>query len=456
MFPLERYNEAIDADGQPRPAWHAFHARTGLDLVRLARDGHARAPAPLGRFAILPVPLVIDDHEYRQTIAPGIRQRALALQSFFLDLVRGDFAALGNPGPLVNLVTRLLGAAGATGSAWAGKHLEDVRFTYAPDLVRGPDGQWRVLEDNVGCVGGVVDAYLATWRVLAHLRTEVHPAVPAGPDFAPAVAAFLARVNRPATADDAVALLGPEADDEDSEESRKAHVLRELGLRVCAGPQPPGAGARPDASRLGAVVNFDLRGWTPAAELVDTVFGRQDVALMNAPGVGVLGHKALLPFADRIVSFYSGTPPLVPTAPTEPYDAMPGDPSGWVLKRGDGCQGQSVVFLDGLDDDARRRVAARATEWGDGGAVLQRRVLASVLPGCQSDGTAQSLQVELRPLAFVVGAATCIVGEHLSARAFPNANGRSLGNMSRGARYVGVIREPAQPWIPDPADSDRR
>jgi uncharacterized circularly permuted ATP-grasp superfamily protein len=437
-----RYNEAFDDNGRLRAAYRAFEARTG-------RDGqgphlpHTCAPAAVGgRYPIAPVPLVLADEEYA-ALAKAVRQRGLALQRLFLDLARGDFAVLRSIDAPEDAVEEILGPAwgprDAWTRAWRDKGLEAVRFTYAPDLVRAPDGQWLVLEDNVGCVGGVVDADIVVERVCAYLNVSLHPSVPRGSSFERAVAAFLMRVGTTPTATTAAALLPRASADDGSEEHRKAEAILGLGLRVLPTTRAEAENVPP----LAALVNFESDIGVGTPRLLERLFDR-GCALMTAPGVGVLGHKAWLPFTDAIVSWYSGGAPLLRTASTAIFREMPADSSDWVLKQGNGCQGQAVVFLDHLSDAARRELERRARGWGQAsGAVLQRRVKASVLPmGGDGDSTADAWQVELRPVVYVVGAATCLVAECPSARAFVNADGRGVGNMSRGAHYLAVIREP--------------
>ena len=393
----------------------------------------------------MPVPLVLADQEYA-ALAQAVRQRALALQRLFLDLVRGDTAVLRNIGVPEGVVGEILCSAGdvpdAWTRAWRGKDLEAVRFTYAPDLVRAPDGQWLVLEDNVGCVGGVVDADLVVERVCRCLGVSLHPSVPHGPSFERAVAAFLTRTGVAPTATTAAALLTPASADHESEEHRKAAAVLGLGLRVL----PPSSEEAERVPPLAALVNFEPHVGAGTPGLLERLFER-GCALMTAPGAGVLGHKAWLPFADAIVSSYSGEAPLLRTATTELFRGLPADASDWVLKRGDGCQGQAVVFLDHLGAAARHELERRARSWGPAsGAVLQRRVRASVLPIRRGgDGPSDAWQVELRPVVYVVGAATALVAECPSARVFVNVDGRGVGNMSRGAHYLAVMREPVGP-----------
>jgi uncharacterized circularly permuted ATP-grasp superfamily protein len=436
-----RYNETFDDCGRLRAAYRAFAARTGRD----DRSPHLPdpcAPAAIGgRYPIAPVPLVLADAEHA-ALAKAVLQRGLALQRLFLDLVRGDAGVLRNIDVPEDVVDEILPPAGEARDAWTrvwrGKELEAVRFIYAPDLVRAPDGHWLVLEDNVGCVGGVVDANLVVERVCACLDVSLHPSVPRGSSFEQAVMAFLIRAGTTAAATTAAALLPRSITDHGSEEQRKAESLLRLGLRVL----PTATEDAEDVPALTALVNFES-DVAAGARLLERLFDR-GCALMTAPGVGVLGHKAWLPFTDAIVSWYSGEAPLLRTASTEIFRELPADASDWVLKRGDGCQGQAVMFLDDLNAAARQELERRARGWGRAaGAVLQRRVKASVLPmRGAGDGTADAWQVELRPIVYVVGAATALVAECPSARAFVNLDGRGVGNMSRGAHYLAVIREP--------------
>ena len=205
-----RYNEAFDDCGRLRAAYRAFAARTGRD----DRSPHLPdpcAPAAIGgRYAIAPVPLVLADAEHA-VLAKAVLQRGLALQRLFLDLVRGDAGVLRNTDVPEDVVDEILPPAGEGRDAWTrvwrGQELEAVRFIYAPDLVRAPDGHWLVLEDNVGCVGGVVDANLVVERLCACLDVSLHPSVPRGSSFEQAVVAFLIRAGTPPAATTAAAMI---------------------------------------------------------------------------------------------------------------------------------------------------------------------------------------------------------------------------------------------------------
>ena len=402
---------------------------------------------------------MLDDREYRNVIVAGARQRALALQALFFDLIRGEtrvFRETSLPPDLFPAVLEQEGLAIADLAAWwEGHPREAVRFTYAPDLVRGPDRQWLILEDNLGCVGGVVDGELVVQRFLAGTGTRLHASVVSGANLARAVRDFLARVERTPRSVDVLAVLGDECSSNDPEALRKRQVLEELGMRVVSGSHANDA--EPQGLRIRdvrAIVNFSTTSRTQAWDLAGDLFGRHHVPLMMAPGVAALGNKALLPFIDDIVAFYSAADPILRAAETRFCRTMPVDPSGWVLKRSNGCQGREVFFLDRLSEVERLQLGTRLEAWGAAaGAVLQRQVTGSFL-SVGSETAPNRFQVELRPFVFVVGDSQCVVAEHASGRAFSNTDGRGVGNMSQGAYYLPVVREPtspvdAQSWVGD-------
>jgi uncharacterized circularly permuted ATP-grasp superfamily protein len=421
------YNEAFDETGGMRAPYRAFRRRTGRDPFDPSPSSVAAlSRQPLGdRYSILPIPLILDDSEYRESIARGVRQRALALQSLFWDIVCSRETPLP-AGIIARILEQERTSVDELAGWWKDKSRGNVRFTYAPDLVRDADGRWCILEDNVGCVGGVVDSRLVVERFLVHTGTTLDSRIAVRADLVHAVHTFLADVGRTVASPDVLAIPGPECD---PEARRKREVLGAAGLRLLDGVE--------SSRDVRAVVNFET------TELTRELFGSGGAAVMTAPGIDILGNKLLLPFMDAIVSSYCGAEPVLRTAQTELYEGFPADPSGWILKKSNGCQGKEVFFLGELSDAERRRLetTVAATWGGPEWAVLQRRVSASFLPVSPAAAW-HRFQVELRPIGFVIGDGTCIVSDHASGRAFSNLSGRSLGNMSQGAHYIAVLREP--------------
>lgn len=443
------YNEAFDDAGNVRRAYKAFHSRTGHNpLCSSATIAAELTDAPLGdHYSILPIPLLLDDREYRDVLVTGLTQRALAFQALFFDLISGEtkvFRHTSLPPDLYPLILEQEGIAMRDLAFWwKGKSREAVRFTYGPDLVRGPDGRWLILEDNFGCVGGVVDSQIVVERFLACTGARLHPSVENGSNLVRAVREFLARVDRTPASVDVLALLADQCSSSDPEAIRKRQVLERLGMRVFNATQLEGAEGRVlRIQDAGAIVNFSTAIQTHAWKLADNVFGECSVPLMMGPGIEALGNKAWLPFMDEVVAFYSSGEPILRAAESHVCRAMPADHADWVLKRSNGSQGREVFFLDRMSEAERQQLNARREAWGRPEcAVLQRRVNASFVSSA-SDAPSCRFQVELRPFAFVIGEAQCVAGEHASGRAFRNTDGRGVGNMSQGARYLPVIREP--------------
>jgi uncharacterized circularly permuted ATP-grasp superfamily protein/uncharacterized alpha-E superfamily protein len=161
------FDEAFDAEGRPRESWRAvldaFGALPADDTERRRRQAEALLrqngmvlniyDQPEGAEQAWPfdlVPMVLGETEWRK-LEQGIAQRARLLDALLADLygerrlLRDDLLpaalALGHPG-LVELC-RGLPVAG-------GRRL----VLYAADLLRGPDGTWRVLGDSAQAPSG--------------------------------------------------------------------------------------------------------------------------------------------------------------------------------------------------------------------------------------------------------------------------------------------------------------
>lgn len=420
------YDETFDGDGRLRPAYAALGRRLGRDPLRPPPDVVERLrDRPLGDDArVLPVPLALDDAEYRSVIQPGVAQRARALQAFFAEAVLGGGGGLDPP-----LLAEILASEGTSPDAlrrpWRGRAAGDVRFVYGPDLARGPDGRWMVLEDNVGCVGGAADSF---FMLDAYARACGLP--PCRPDLVAAL--------RLAAGESVVAVPGCDLAADDPwaprlrESERRRRLVEGAGIPVVDGSE---LDAMP-AVRL--VANFHA--------LPDAVFAR-GLGLLNAPGTGVLGSKALLPHVPDMIRRHLGEEPLLGTPPTRALrdGTLPADAERWVVKTAAGRGGTGVFVLAELSED--RLAAVRqllAGSWPRRGAVAQRLVEPSrVCPG--GPGAWDGYRVELRPVAYVLGARGVYVSEHASGRAVPAFAGRRQANVSGGACYVPVTREACRP-----------
>lgn len=162
-------DEMVDGRGGVRPHWrrllgtisdlgHRELLERGRQIARALHD--QTGPSAAGGLAGCdPIPLLLPPQEFAR-LAEGVTQRARLLEEILRDLygARGLLSAGILPPALVYPAPGYLrmGSADASASAAAGAPVID-RFLsfYAVDLVRGPNGQWRVAADRVGRANGV-------------------------------------------------------------------------------------------------------------------------------------------------------------------------------------------------------------------------------------------------------------------------------------------------------------
>ena len=182
-------DEMVDGRGGVRPHWRGvLGTLAGLDPAELANrvqrlDRAAEEEGP-STWRCDPLPLPIPADEFAQLEA-GLRQRAALLDAILADAY-GPQAMLAsgalppalvhaNPGFLRACRTTLSRASGTTlprasgtAPALSGRFLQ----SYAADLVRSPDGQWRVLADWTGGALGIGYARESR-RLLARVMPEL-------------------------------------------------------------------------------------------------------------------------------------------------------------------------------------------------------------------------------------------------------------------------------------------
>ena len=494
-LPLAR-DEARDARGRRRAPYRRLAGRLGFDPLAPGAALRARLDdRPLGDDArILPVPLALDAREHA-AIRRGVRQRALALHVFFGELLARGGGVAGCVD--ADVLERVVAAErDELQRAPAG---DEVAFVYGPDIARGPDGGWVVIEDNVGCVGGIADGWFVG---RAYARAAGLPASePASADLVLALARWRALLGDPPDGWLAATRgCGPgDAAVRIEEDRRRAELLGLAGARMLDGaclpspgtdPGPPAAvansgalpptaiansGALPPAAiaNLGAppptaIANLGALPPTAIANsgappptaianlgaLPPTAIANSGAPpptaianfgalpppspgaaprLLNSPGTGLLGDKALLPYVDEMIRRASGEEPLLRSAPTR--------------RPARRCAARAAGGLGRQDRDRlRRRRRARArhprrrrrgsSEHARRRPVRDRRAALDRLLDAALDGPSR---IELRPIAYVLGRDEVFVGEQLVGKAVPAADRRALNNVSRGARYVAVL-----------------
>jgi uncharacterized circularly permuted ATP-grasp superfamily protein len=430
------YDELIDADGSTRP-W-ARRAVRILDRLTPGEFGQAQSLAELslynqgvtfsvysdkrGTEKIFPIclcPRVIAAEEWTR-VERGLAQRIAALCAF-LDDVYGDQLLFrsGNgvrhhrfPEDLI------LGAKFYLPKLRGLRPPGGVRIPIAGiDLIRSPDGQFRVLEDNVRTPSGVsyvVENRLVTKRIfqgavdesavrpveqyplqLAETLRALSPVDAGTPGWCADTGAVQLRLLR-------AHLPGPH---HGHRAGRARRPVRRAGHRLRAhhlrSPAVHVIYRRVDDAYLDP--EFFRPDSLAGRARSDAAYAAGNVSLVNAPGNGCADDKAVYPFVPDMISYYLGEEPILPQVDTF-VCARPDDLSyvvenlpGLVVKAVDEAGGYGMLMGPQASaaerEEFRRRVLAEPRRY-----IAQHRVELSTCPTWDPDRAQLApRRVDLRP-----------------------------------------------------------
>src|SRR4051794_28069278 len=445
-YPVGAYfDEAFEAPGAPREHYvDLLSALGGIDLDDLEElvTAHVRSSGvTFGEgeaFVIDPVPRLITSEEWAE-LESGLAQRVRALDAFVADVYGQRWIVQAGVVP-----ERVLDGVGfqepdmrdvpRPPAAWIG--------VAGLDVVRGADGHFRVLEDNLRTPSGMAYALAARRAIAEHL-----PYAGRRRDIAAEVAGYLRwtiAASRPDPGEDGIAVLltdGPSnsAFFEHRELAELAEVkLVRPGDLVHRGDRL----ALRDGRRVQVVyrrTNDDrLRGDdgrpTAIGELLLGPLRAGTVAVVNAFGTGVADDKAVYPYVDDMVRFYLREEPLVRSVPT--YDLADREARAETLERldelvvkpRDGFGGSGVVI--GPAASAGELRALRAAVAASPEAYVAQEVVHLSSHPTVIAGRLVPRHVDVRPFVFYDG---------LRPRALPGgltrvalAEGELVVNSSRG------------------------
>lgn len=332
------------------------------------------------RESLSPLPLVIGADEWAR-LADGLSQRAELLELLLEDLY-GSQRLTGNgllPGALVcgspHFLRPLVGMRPP-----GGKHLH----LYAADLIRDPQGQWRVVADHTRTPAGLGRALanrLAVSRAMPALAEKLHIERLA-PFFADLRAGIAHAAER---SDPRIALLTPGRWNRDHAEH--AQLARYLGLLLVEGEDLAvhddrlylltiEGMKRVDAlwrmvdPRMVDPLAFDSRSQIGVPGLIDAMQAG-NLVVANAPGTGVLESPAFAAYLPRLAVRLTGEDLRLPSldshwcgddAATGPCD----DPAY------DQIAAFGNVTLRALDRVARERTQRATMPSVENGALVPR------------------------------------------------------------------------------------
>ena len=397
------YDEAIADDGSIRPsAEAALRALDGHDLEALAvsveRQGtdegvvfHSSDGDEV--FVIDPVPRVIPGAEW-EDVEAGLAQRVRALNAFVAD-VYGERRIVAEgivPARVIETAEYLepeMQGVRPPGGLWIG--------VAGLDLVRGDDGGFRVLEDNVRTPSGFAYAAAARRALAAHL--EIPPGdAPRTLDDLPAMLMESLRAASPGGSEPRVVLLTDGVDNPAYYEHEWA--AKQLGVPLL----------EPGALDLDAV---DVIYRRTNADRLDTEVGQMlleplrsgRIGVVNAFGTGVADDKLAHAYVEDMIRFYAHEEPLLPSVGTFDLGA-PGmleralDVFDELVVKPRGGHGGEGVWVLPHADPGDREAARRAVRERPEDYVAQRMVMISSHPTVVG-GRLVPRHVDLRPYVFL-------------------------------------------------------
>jgi uncharacterized circularly permuted ATP-grasp superfamily protein len=373
------YDEAVDSAGRPRPGY-----REVLDALATTQPGELQrrvcaAVRQMGMtfgddeghvLTVCPIPRLIHDEEWA-LLQRGLAQRAQALNAFIAD-VYGDQEIIR-----AGLIgSQVIAAADHFEPAMAGV---SPPGGYAPiigfDLVRGSDGQLRVLEDNLRTPSGFAYSVAVRRAVESEFPLTARRRIPLDPSFGPLrqlLSEAAGGIEHPRAA-----LLSDGPSNSAWFEHRT--LARRLGIPVVTPDKLrlqrgrlcvvlPSGQVRPldvvyrrtDEDQL----HDDHGRPTWLGELVLEPLKRGQLGVVNAPGSGVGDDKLVHAYVEDMIRFYLSEEPLIESVRT--YDLTRADKltkvlgrlSGFVIKPRSGSGGDGVLIGAKATREERERVAA--------------------------------------------------------------------------------------------------
>ena len=336
------YDEMFNSEGQIRPGYehlkNKFEALSSPDLLNRQQDAeHSMLSMGItfnvysegeGTERTMPIdiiPRVITGPEWRE-LEKGLKQRIKALNMFIHD-VYNEQKILNDgvvPRDLIESSKSFLKACmGVKPPKGIWCHITGT------DLIRGEDGTFMVLEDNLRCPSGV--SYMLENRELSKqifpevlARTGVRPVS----DYATRLLEMLQYLSdRP---NPTVAVLTPGI--YNSAYFEHSYLAQQMGVELV------------DARDLVVSDGYVKMRTTKGFEIVDVIYRRLDdtfldplafnpesmlgipgifevfkngkVALANAPGTGVADDKVIYAYVPRIIKYYLGEEALIPNVKT--------------------------------------------------------------------------------------------------------------------------------------------
>ncbi|MFL6064058.1 MAG: circularly permuted type 2 ATP-grasp protein, partial [Friedmanniella sp.] len=456
--PGTAFDEMIDPEGNVRPWYRAIHATldrsSPAELKNIAESlahnyvqagvtfdiGGVERPFPLDL-----VPRVIAAPEW-ETIEAGVAQRVRALEAFLSD-VYSEARVIADgviPSQLITSSTHFHRA------VWGVQPGNGVRIHVAGvDLIRTPDGDVRVLEDNVRVPSGV--SYVMTNRSAmitavpdAFSNQRIRPVA----GYPQRLLAALRKAASATTDNPTVVVLTPGVFN--SAYFEHTLLARTMGVELVEGRDLECRRGKVFMRTTAGLQRVDVIYRRIDDDFIDPVHFRSDsmlgvpglvnavrtggVVLANAIGNGVADDKLIYTYVPDLIRYYLSEQPIIANVDTwrleedaareEVLDRL----DELVVKPVDGSGGKGIV-IGSKADPQTLRAAREAIVENPRGWIAQREVALSTVPTLIGDKM-RPRHVDLRPFAVNDRNSVWVLPGGLTRVALPE--GELVVNSSQG------------------------
>jgi uncharacterized circularly permuted ATP-grasp superfamily protein len=440
------YDEAFDSDGSPRPHYVELLEALGEDLEGLSGRIEARVESHGLTFGegveitVDPVPRLLTAAEWGRLEA-GLLQRVRALNAFLVDAYGPQRIFDAGVVP-----RRLLESSSGYLAAMQGHVDPEVppATVAGLDLVRGRDGEFRVLEDNLRMPSGATYASAVREIVEPEVGAPLRPRGFGG--YLEALGEAIRAAAPPGPNEPLAVVLsdGPESNAWYEHEQ----IGQALGMPIVA----PG---QLEARRGRVFARISRR-----RRQVDVIYRRQDadrlteddgrpselgelllpalrsgrLRCVNAFGSGLADDKLAHAYVERMVDFYLGEAPLLRSVPS--YDLSEEGAREEAMERLDelvvkprgGSGGEGVTIMPRASEPERKRAVAVARRRPER-FIAQEPVELSTHPTVRG-GRLRPRRIDLRP--FVISGSGWQVAMTGGLTRFAQGAGEMVVNSSQG------------------------
>lgn len=427
------FDELLGSDGVPRPHYAALHdrlARTAPDEFRrcktmtdlsMREDGVGftvyREEEGIERvWPMDPVPRIIPAAEWCRIEEGLIHQRIAALNLFLWDVYHEQHILRDGIVP-----ARLVLQGGFFRREFVGVDVPRRIYVHVcgTDLIRGPDGQYLVLEDNARTPSGV--SYMLQNR---QVLKRVFPAlfndydVRPNDDYPAALLDVLQWIAPPAASRPTVVLLSPGV--YNSAYFEHSYLAQRMGIELVEGRDLFVDGNRVFMRTTQGPRGVDVIYRRIDDDFLDPLTFRPDsalgvpglvnayragnVALANSIGTGIADDKGVYPFVPAMIRYYLKQDPLLPNVetfrPEQPAERshVLANLESLVVKRVNESGGYGMLVGPASTRDQREQFRA-AIEANPRDFIAQPTIQLSTHPTFV-DGRLEGRHVDLRPFVL--------------------------------------------------------